>query len=631
MAVHDKENHIGLKTVGELFGIRFYIPNYQRGYRWTQQQVIDLLNDIKDFNEEKDGFYCLQPLVVKQREENMLDKIHMANSLEEVKSLLKGDWEVIDGQQRLTTIYILLTCLGMNIPYSLEYETRQSSAEFLKNTDSYDQNANIDYFFMAQAKESVNEWIKKQFGSNGSDKSLYLEKLKDKVKFIWYETIEEDPIKVFTRLNIGKIALTNSELVKALFLNSSNFSNSIKLRQQEIASEWDRIEYALQNDEFWMFLHDKGYDRPTRIDFILDLICEQNTLNIKKFTNKEEKDKVIGTDGYRTFRYFYEYFKSMRLYPEQGQTNAETAWRKIKSVYQTFNEWFDDLEIYHYVGFLVASKGKNPVGQMLLSWQRECDKADFLRWLKIKVREETSKVDIDFQYKEDGSDKWKCRPLLLFHNIQTVINQNKAQQNNAKYKAGVFYRFPFHLYNLEGWDVEHINSNTSNQEDDDNTRKEWLMNVYIGAEKSIQEKIKAYFDIKDDDTQKNTLFSEVKDAFPEPEQWSSEEKNRIGNYTLLDSSTNRSYGNAIFSAKRRIIIGKDKGYLIPLPKFNKDGKIEVNNENKPADSPFVPPCTKQVFLKYFSATIGSNNYWTEEDAKAYKNDIKSCLDKLNEK
>lgn len=631
MAVHDKENHIGLKTVGELFGIRFYIPNYQRGYRWTQQQVIDLLNDIKDFNEEKDGFYCLQPLVVKQREENMLDKIHMANSLEEVKSLLKGDWEVIDGQQRLTTIYILLTCLGMNIPYSLEYETRQSSAEFLKNTDSYDQNANIDYFFMAQAKESVNEWIKKQFGSNGSDKSLYLEKLKDKVKFIWYETIEEDPIKVFTRLNIGKIALTNSELVKALFLNSSNFSNSIKLRQQEIASEWDRIEYALQNDEFWMFLHDKGYDRPTRIDFILDLICEQNTLNIKKFTNKEEKDKVIGTDGYRTFRYFYEYFKSMRLYPEQGQTNAETAWRKIKSVYQTFNEWFDDLEIYHYVGFLVASKGKNPVGQMLLSWQRECDKADFFHWLKIKVREETSKVDIDFQYKEDGSDKWKCRPLLLFHNIQTVINQNKAQQNNAKYKAGVFYRFPFHLYNLEGWDVEHINSNTSNQEDDDNTRKEWLMNVYIGAEKSIQEKIKAYFDIKDDDTQKNTLFSEVKDAFPEPEQWSSEEKNRIGNYTLLDSSTNRSYGNAIFSAKRRIIIGKDKGYLIPLPKFNKDGKIEVNNENKPADSPFVPPCTKQVFLKYFSATIGSNNYWTEEDAKAYKNDIKSCLDKLNEK
>lgn len=271
MERQDKENNIGLKTIGELFGTRFFIPCYQRGYRWTQQQVIDLLNDIKEFNQERDGFYCLQPLVVKQREENTLNKIREANNLEEVKSLLKGDWEVIDGQQRLTTIYILLTCLGMSCPYLLEYETRKSSAEFLKNMDSYDRNDNIDYYFMAEAKKSVNEWMQVQFGLNESDKKNYLEKLKEKVKFIWYETIEENPIKVFTRLNIGKIALTNSELVKALFLNSSNFLSSIKLRQQEIASEWDRIEYALQNDEFWMFLHDEEYDRPTRIDFILDL------------------------------------------------------------------------------------------------------------------------------------------------------------------------------------------------------------------------------------------------------------------------------------------------------------------------------------------------------------------------
>ena len=309
MERQDKGNNIGLKTIGELFGTRFFVPNYQRGYRWTQQQVIDLLNDIKEFNEERDGFYCLQPLVVKQREEDTLNKIREANNLEEVKNLLKGDWEVIDGQQRLTTIYILLTCFGVSCPYSLEYETRKSSAEFLKNMDSYDRNVNIDYFFMAKAKESVTMWMQEQFGTDENNKKSYLKKLKGKVKFIWYETTEEDPIKVFTRLNIGKIALTNSELVKALFLNSSNFSNSIQLRQQEIAGEWDKIEYALQNDEFWMFLHNKGYDRPTRIDFILDLICKQNALNINEFTNEEEKDKIIGTDRYRTFRYFYEYFK----------------------------------------------------------------------------------------------------------------------------------------------------------------------------------------------------------------------------------------------------------------------------------------------------------------------------------
>ncbi len=620
MERHDKGNNIGLKTIGELFGTRFFIPSYQRGYRWTKQQVVDLLNDINEFKAEGGNFYCLQPLVVKQREEDMLDKIHKAKNLDEVKSLLKGEWEVIDGQQRLTTIHIILTCLGENSPYSLEYETRKRSAEFLHNMDSYDRNANIDYSFMADAKDSVNKWLQEQFNSNESDKNSYLEKLKEKVKFIWYETIEKDPIKVFTRLNIGKIALTNSELVKAMFLNSSNFSDSIELRQQEIASEWDRIEYTLQNDEFWMFLHDKGYDRPTRIDFILDLICEQGKLDVKieKFTNKKEKDKIIGTDEYRTSRYFYEYFKSER--------SSSAAWKEIKSVYQTFNEWFNDLEIYHYVGFLVACG--TPVKDLMEFWNK--DKKEFISSLKNKVKEETSKIPIDFRFKEDGSDKKKCRPLLLFHNIQTVINQNKAQQDNEKYKAGVFYKFPFHLYKLEGWDVEHINSSTSNPEEDDSTRKEWLLNVYIGAEKSIKDKINDYFN-SNDETDKENLFKEVRKDFSEPEEWSYEEKNRIGNYALLDFSTNRSYGNAIFSAKRRIIIGKDKGYLIPIPKLTEEGEIEVSNENQPANSPFVPPCTKQVFLKYFSATIGDNNYWTKEDAEAYKNDIKSCLEKLNDK
>ena len=105
------------------------------------------------------------------------------------------------------------------------------------------------------------------------------------VRFIWYESVNEDPIKVFTRLNIGKISLTNAELIKALFLNRSNFGENdtehLKLRQQEIASEWDNIEYTLQNDEFWLFLHEKGYDRPTRIDFIFDLICEQKTSELR--------------------------------------------------------------------------------------------------------------------------------------------------------------------------------------------------------------------------------------------------------------------------------------------------------------------------------------------------------------
>ena len=156
---------------------------------------------------------------------------------------------------------------------------------------------------MFQAKGAVESFAPKDF-----DQEEFLNDLLNNVKFIWYESVDEDPIKVFTRLNIGKISLTNAELIKALFLNRSNFgekdSEHLKLRQQEIASEWDNIEYTLQNDEFWLFLNKKkdkkDNDRTTRIDFIFDLICKQETIG--KFEN-------IGTDDYKTFRYYYEYFR----------------------------------------------------------------------------------------------------------------------------------------------------------------------------------------------------------------------------------------------------------------------------------------------------------------------------------
>jgi uncharacterized protein with ParB-like and HNH nuclease domain len=85
--------------VQSLLSEHFYVPKYQRGYRWTKKQVEDLLNDIDRFtpsNECKDTWYCLQPLVVKKDED-------------------KG-WLLIDGQQRLTTIKLILLHLNTRFP-----------------------------------------------------------------------------------------------------------------------------------------------------------------------------------------------------------------------------------------------------------------------------------------------------------------------------------------------------------------------------------------------------------------------------------------------------------------------------------------------------------------------------------
>lgn len=645
------DNKIELRTVNGLCGMNFYIPNYQRGYRWTKQQVKDLLNDINEFN-DKDGFYCLQPLVVKRREKDVFRKIkEEAQNINDVYNYLKGiSWEVIDGQQRLTTIFILMKCLGIvDKHYALNYETRGKSKEFLDGNLETNE-SNIDYFHISQANHTIRIWLDNLKNKDYQSIEKFKEKLLNKVNFIWYESVDEDPIKVFTRLNIGKISLTNSELIKALFLNRSNFdvktNGDIKLRQQEIASEWDKIEYTLQNDEFWLFLHKKGYDRPTRIDFIFDLICEANDLGLNDYKEK------IGTDEYKTFRYFYEYFKSDISAEECNNSPKEESkiakcWKTVKRYYQTFEEWYNDLELFHYIGFLIDCKGNSLIKNLLREWNQQGAKVIFLQYLKREVKKilngcpsSTSPHEEDgddkkeiypqlrYQYREDGSNKRECKPILLFHNIQTVIDQNKSQKNNEKYEMGTFYKFPFHLYKLESWDVEHINSNTTNPEEDVESQREWLLNIYLSVNEELQKKIKEHFNSSSEDNK--TLFEEIKKevAFSNVE-WTQKEKNRIWNYALLDSSTNRSYGNSIFSGKRRIIIGKDKGKLIAIPQLSKDGKLVMTDEQNSTSS-FVPPCTRQVFLKYYSATAGNNNYWTKEDAQYYLNDIESCIKKLEE-
>lgn len=124
------ENVITQLAVGEILdGRYFYIPAYQRGYRWTEKQMGDLLEDLLCFANDKkkeNDFYCLQPIIARRITE-------------------EGVWEIVDGQQRLTSIYLLYKYLlskkggdektlkeeedGKEL-YHLLYETREDSASF---------------------------------------------------------------------------------------------------------------------------------------------------------------------------------------------------------------------------------------------------------------------------------------------------------------------------------------------------------------------------------------------------------------------------------------------------------------------------------------------------------------------
>lgn len=635
-------NTLELKSIAKLQDLEFYIPDYQRGYRWTRQQVEDLLNDIFEFSQKDNaGIYCLQPLVVvkKSSDEQLLDRVHAAKDLDEVKRILNGQWEVVDGQQRLTTIRLILEVL--NCPcYDITYQTRENSAEFLNTITTKgekDAKTNIDFYRIYEAYKKIDEWLKE---IDGKQKERFQNVLLNQVKFIWYET-QENPKEVFTRLNIGKISLTNAELIKALLLNKSNFDrrddDKIRLWQQEIAMEWDVIEYALQSNEFWLFLNAPGDERPTRIDYVFDMICRCDMLGCK-----DEKDT---SDEFRTFRYFYHYLAVQKQKEISLAQAVRTIWEKVREIFQTLQEWFDDMELYHYVGYLICM-GRN-IDEIYEHWNDSDNKAGFIeKYLTEEIKKTIPYKDIEntvYEVKQEGSQfkggsKTNCRPILLLHNLQTVINQNRILSANAKYKNGVFYKFPFHLYKLEGWDVEHIDSNTENGLDNIPSQREWLLNAYFGLQdKTLRDQIQKFFkhagkaSEQSEDSAKQTardeLFAELRrqiEGISDNNRLSQIEKNKIWNFTLLDASTNRSYGNAIFPAKRRVIIGKDQGKKFNPPTIE-NGQIKESSPTENGSSAFIPPCTKYVFLKYYNTASFAPNAWTKDDADAYKNNIIEVL------
>lgn len=637
---------IELKSIKELLDTSFYIPSYQRGYRWTRQEVKDLLSDIDEFMSKGDDnyTYCIQPLVVGKNksdkgETEQLDYIHQAKNLEEVRAILQGSWDVIDGQQRLTTVYIILKYLGTRLDnltyYTLQYQTRATdsinSKIFLENIEKLEtrnkKNANIDYYHFTISYEETSKWFKNKEVS-------YLEKFRNvllkQVKFIWYEVENEDPESVFTRLNIGKISLTNAELIKALLLNKSNFTledkDRIAIEQTKIATQWDNIEYTLQNSEFWLFLNKKSYKKQTRIDFIFEIIEKNDLLKVC------ENNPYARMDYYKTFAYFNGYIKSQKKNIDKAIHNI---WHLTQSIFQVFQEWFDNLELYHYIGYLIYC-GYDAYN-ILTNWHKYETKNDFLKfYLMTEIDHVLKKNDSKNLNKErDVNRKKEWTSLLLLHNIETVIQQNKIIAENSKYKQGVFYRFPFNLFKIENWNIEHIDSSHKNAMSDPRQQKEWLLNSYIGIqEDELKNEITNFLHEidknpanEDIDNKFQVLYKKITELeVGNIELLKDSEKNLIWNYVLLDEHTNKGYGNAIFPAKRRILIGKDRAKKILVPTYE-NGEIKPSQEVD-ADSAFIPPCTKYAFLKFYSPDASSPLVWGKRDAINYKANIAKVLDKF---
>jgi Trp operon repressor len=546
-----------LKLVGDIHGT-FVVPAYQRGYRWDVEQVRLLLADIWG-NGDRD--YCLQPVVV--------------------KPLGADRFELVDGQQRLTTLYLIFLHIKREYfpasapPFSLEYETRPRSREYLVALDETQKDENIDFFHMYGAYECIRNWFAGRGTRRQNDALRFYTFLFERVKVIWYEADPKvDSSTLFTRLNVGRIPLTNAELVKALLLRrtaeaaaspSSPAATVARHRQFEIASQWDAIERELHDPGLWGFLSNRAaVEYPTRIELLLDLLPEV----------------AYASERFATFYYFKDLL---------DREDRDEVWQRVLEVHELLKGWYEDRDLYHKVGYLIAS---GVTLKALVDDSTATTKSAFQRRLDERIRSAldlTREKVMGLTYEEPAS----CRRLLELANVETV--------RTLKYSND---RYPFHAHKAQSWTLEHIHAQHTERLNKKEQWREWLTHHRDAID-----------DLPADDTallqRKADLLREIDAVLPEPEKrdferlapevarmlsegGEAEDMHALSNLALLSGCANSTLGNSVFEVKRRKIIGLDR-----------------NGE-------FVPICTRRVFLKYYTvANAQQVHFWSARDRKAY--------------
>lgn len=649
------DNTINQFAIGELLdGRYFYIPSYQRGYRWTEKQVGDLLRDLLCFSndlankgnkDEKDQFYCLQPIIARPITD--IDQLKTIFGDDFNDSILEhGVWEIIDGQQRLTTIFLLYKYLldqkgwdaetlkdeedGKEL-YHICYATRKGSSSFLENLslkaikDSSEEvfKENVDYFHMANAFKYISEWIKTdgksiniryQLGGSLDNVRTSLFKLLNgmsdtkggSVQVLWYELAENKGkrnIKEFQKINTGKIRLTDAELIKGLFLLEKNFSTSEKyIKQSELALEWEFIENTLHANNFWYFLQKKGFDMPNRIDLLFNLIYKKAALKNIQEEDWDAKLKEVDiqlSDARQSeiFRFYYNRFEGK--IGEDLQYEVGKAWDEVMELYRTLDDWFCTPSIYNYIGLL--SQCGEDLCRLVLHYEylpEESTRLDFEDYLKERISFHLRKVKIDNEkklilstYKEHDN----IYKVLLTLNIHLLNEQNQKLESESD-----VYKFPFDVLNAQNWDIEHIDSFHTNALKKDNDKKEWIETALADRSDELSKDEKEQINLKIEENALDDAINIIKRNAQEVDT-EEEIKNTIGNLTLLDAATNRMYGNSLFCTKRRIIIERIKQGV------------------------FVPVATQYIFAKFFDQKGTNRSLWTKEDMEAYHSYIYNVI------
>lgn len=580
----DKDSNVCQESV------TFIIPYLQRAYKWKEKQAKQMLEDFSEFLKQEKTYYCMQPLAVVKTEDNK--------------------YELLDGQQRLTTLLILWRILFEDnkentfYPYIFEYERDSSESNTLLNRYSFitesdeikkGEHRNIDEYYMSKVYGAIKQYFIDNSDNQKDDFKKLLKGEGKHILFLWYEVNEEEKHTTFAHLNSGKIELTCSELIKAILLSDDNKESSDNNGLPDkslVAAQYAEMEEAFNDDRLWYMLQtDEPLYNGSRMDLLFNMV-----LNISRKTYEADPKAA-----------FYEVYTEKRV-------DLSKFWKDCRTCFVRIMDLYKNPYSYHYMGYLTYTEGNNKIDDWVKAY-KESGLKGCIEQLKSKVRESISGLGDFEKITYSDTSKATLRKIFILHNIQTILIHYEAIKKANLGLRFSYEQFPFELLYSQRWDIEHIASQTENPLTKQKDFEDWIASVKADYPEIFAQRPELNNEI--DLFEKDYKIEKFKQIYNEivgsAEKNSPQNKDGLGNLVLLDSHTNRSYHNSLYKRKRKIILAASN----------------IDNQNNEYQVTYIPRCTLNVFLKTYNTGMDVNLVeWTQDDYNKYLGDIKEKLEQI---
>lgn len=563
----------------------FHIPAYQRGYKWDtgpNGAVTVLLKDLWNAFEKQEDEYYLQYITVKP--------LQLSTNLSYL--------EVIDGQQRLTTLSILLSVLNLlqldtsdkeNIACNkLDYAIRENFfGEFIYEQEKLSEIVEMSWDdFIAEDFERLDRQdifylhgAAKECAVFLDDKAKLLHDFKGylfkHVKLI-VNSVEQHVVSetVFKNLNSNKVPLSEVELIKALFITrvgrdkvnsaASHFREVMEVRLG-LSRTWEDIQQWAQSSEIASFYFD---DKNSSLHELVKLAA--------LLMGAEETDlggSQLGSN--QLFNFFSQ------------QQSTQNGFEYLISTQDRLKDWFDTDEIYHLIGFCRFAKNSKYKG---LDFLKEClalpTKSALTSFLRNK------KYELLFDKNAESDNKEALIKNLKYGDDDKQIHAVLLAL--SVFPKKVTRRFDFDSFKRQNWSLEHVFPQTPEGKDQALTpgEKENIRNILSEKNEEVELLLK----------QKSRSSEEQKIYINAIRKTGT--LDNIGNMCLLTSQDNSALGCLFFDGKRQKILER----------------IQRGN--------FVPKHTFDVFSKMITGLADDLTQWSKKDIDAHAQYIASTI--LNE-